>query len=258
MNLAFSDLTTAPNSSSGIRGGQPAHTLMAECRKFWHSMVPDTFIFNHLHGGIIVVVETIAIAKDVILSVAAIVASYVGLRGLGTWRRQLRGNTEYQLAKTLLVSAYELREAVAGVRNPFMQYSKEPDLPHDKLKDLSQREREWHALAQAYQRRWEPVSAAKAKLDANLLEAEVIWGSSIRAKIQPINRLIVELLFAVQGHIEARNPNVQYESPGPEPLKKRRDTLYGGGDTDAFKKQLDEAIGNVENEMRPHIIKQHR
>ena len=44
----------------------------------------------------------------------------------------------------MLGSVYELREAILRVRNPFMQYSKEPDLPEDKLKELSQREREWH------------------------------------------------------------------------------------------------------------------
>lgn len=213
---------------------------------------------GNAYWGTLEMAEIISIAKDVILAAAAIVASYVGFRGLGTWQRQLRGNTEYQLAKTLLVSVYELREAIAGVRNPFMQYSREPDLPEEKLKDLSQREREWHALAQAYQRRWEPVPAAKAKLDANLLEAEVIWGSAIRTKIQPINRLVGELLFALQDHLEARNPNIPYESPERELIKKRREILYGVGADDAFKKQLDEAIGSVESEMRPHIVKHHR
>lgn len=163
--------------------------------------------------------EIVAIVKDVVLTLAAIVAGYVGIRGLGTWRRQLRGNTEYQLAKTMLTSVYELREAISGVRNPFMQYSKEPDLPQDKLKELSQREREWHALAQAYQRRWEPVPKAMAKLDANLLEAEVVWGPEIRTKANPLNRLTGELLLALQDHLEARNPDGRYESPGPELVK---------------------------------------
>ena len=202
--------------------------------------------------------EAIAIAKDVILSIAAIIAAYVGIRGLDTWRRQLRGNTEYQLAKSLLTSVYELREAIAGVRNPFMQYSREPDLPADKLKDLSQREREWHALAQAYQRRWEPVPTAKAKLDANLLEAEVVWGAAIRTKVQPLNQLIGELLFALQDHLEARNPNIPYESPGRELVKKRHETLYGIGDADAFKQRLEEVILNIESELRPHIEQHHR
>ncbi|NTU50397.1 MAG: hypothetical protein HGA87_05900, partial [Desulfobulbaceae bacterium] len=182
--------------------------------------------------------EVVGIVKDIVLTLAAIVAGYVGIRGLSTWRRQLRGNTEYQLARNVLASVYELREAISSVRNPFMQYSKEPDLPADKLKELSQREREWQALAQAYQRRWEPVPKAIAKLDANLLEAEVVWGSEIRAKAAPLNRLAGELLIVLQDHLEARNPDGQYESPDPELRKKRRETLYGLGEKDEFKDRL--------------------
>lgn len=202
--------------------------------------------------------EIVVIVKDIVLTLAAIVAGYVGIRGLGTWRRQLRGNTEYQLAKSMLTSVYELREAISSVRNPFMQYSKEPDLPEDKLKELSQREREWHALAQAYQRRWEPVPKAMAKLDANLLEAEVVWGSGIRAKANPLNRLTGELLFALQDHLEARNPDGRYESPGPGLVKKRRETLYGLGEEDEFKERLQEVIREIENDLRPHIVQHHR
>jgi len=202
--------------------------------------------------------ETIAIVKDVILSGVAIVAAYVGLRGLGTWRRQLRGNTEYQLAKSMLASVYELREAIASVRHPFMQYSRDPELPQETLKELSQREREWHALAQAYQRRWDPVPEAKAKLDANLLEAEAVWGQEIRAKVNPLNGLIGELVFAIQDHLEARNPNGDYESPGAELVKKRRETLSGLGEADRFKQQVDEVIRGIENDLRPHIVQHHR
>ena len=197
----------------------------------------------------------VTIAKDIILSLAAIVAVFVGLRGLGTWRRQLRGNTEYQLAKSMLVSVYELREAIASVRFPLMQYSREPDLPQEELKELSQREREWHVLAQAYQRRWEPVPTAKAKLDANVLEAEAVWGPEIRAKFSQLNPLIVKLHCAIQDHLEARNPN---EGPGPELDKKLSETLYGGAETDTFKQELEDVICGIENELRPHIIQHHR
>jgi hypothetical protein len=103
----------------------------------------------------------VTVAKDIILAVAAIVAAYVGLRGLGTWQRQLRGNTEYQLAKSILASAYEVREAIAFVRHPLMEHSREPDLPQATLKELSARDKEWHALAQAYQRRWEKIHTAR-------------------------------------------------------------------------------------------------
>jgi len=36
-----------------------------------------------------------------------------------------------------------------------------------------------------------------------------------------LNGLIGELVFAIQDHLEARNPNGDYESPGTELVKKR-------------------------------------
>jgi hypothetical protein len=72
------------------------------------------------------------IIKDAVLTGAAIVAGYVGLRGLGTWRRQLKGNTEYELAKSLLKAVYELREAIVSARFPFMIYLREPDMSDEK------------------------------------------------------------------------------------------------------------------------------
>ena len=83
------------------------------------------------------------IIKDAVLTGAAIIAGYVGLKGLGTWRRQLKGNTEYELAKSLLKAVYELREAIVSARFPGMIYLREPDMPEEKLKELSEQEKKW-------------------------------------------------------------------------------------------------------------------
>lgn len=200
----------------------------------------------------------ITLLKDIALIAAAITAIYVGIKGLGTWRRQLRGNTEYTLAKNILTSMYELREAISGVRNPFMMYSSEPDLPQEELDELSQKEKEWLALAQAYQKRLEPIPAARAKLKANLLEAEAVWGHDLVAKINPLFRLIKELWLAIQEHLEARTPTIPYESPGSDIIKKRHAILYEGDpEKDDFKNQLEDAIRKVEIELKPHITQYH-
>lgn len=200
------------------------------------------------------------IVKDIILSGAAMIAGYVGLKGLGTWRRQLKGNTEYELAKQLLKSVYELREAISTVRRPFMQYSQEPDLPEEKLKALSQKEKQWHSMAQAYQKRWEPVSKAKSGLDTVLLEAEVVWGQSITEKISPLYGLVGELLWAIEDHLETMNPSVHYEYPGADEVKKVREIMYARGsvEKDLYKKHLEEVIGAIQEELKPHIEQYHR
>ncbi len=61
--------------------------------------------------------------KDIVLICTVIVAAYVGLKGLSTWRSQVHGQTEYDLAKRILRATYKAREAIHGVRNPFLQCS---------------------------------------------------------------------------------------------------------------------------------------
>ena len=45
-------------------------------------------------------------AKEIILTIAAIIGVVVAFVGLRTWRKQLKGNTEYELARRFLHSVY--------------------------------------------------------------------------------------------------------------------------------------------------------
>jgi hypothetical protein len=204
--------------------------------------------------------QWLSVAKDVVLTLAAGVAMYVGVRGLNTWRRQLRGNTEYALAKSVLTSIYELRGAIAGVRHPFMQYSAEPDLPPEKLSQLDSRQIQWHALAQAYQRRWQPVAAAKAKFDSHLLEVEAVWGRELLAKAEPLSPLVAELLWTIQDHLDAKNPSASDEERDRDEIKKRREIMFelGGKHNDEYKKRLEQTIAEIEGVVRPHVLSRHR
>lgn len=141
-----------------------------------------------------------------------------------------------------------------------MYFSQEQDLPEEKLSDLSDGEKQWHALTQAYQKLWDPVSAAKAKLDANLLEAEAVWGCEITVKITPLNRTISELFWSIKDHLEAQNPSCHHENPVPEDMKKLPKIIYSRGniEKDEYLKELMSIIADIEAELRPHIIQYHR
>ncbi len=99
------------------------------------------------------ITESIPLLKDIALIAAAIIAIYVGIKGLGTWRRQLRGNTEYTLAKNVLTAIYELREAISSVRFWISFHSPGLDLPEDQGKSMSEKERKWHGLVQLYEKK---------------------------------------------------------------------------------------------------------
>lgn len=58
--------------------------------------------------------QLVALAKDIVLMLAAVVGAYVALRGLSTWNRQLKGGAEYELTRRLLKCTYRLRDATQG------------------------------------------------------------------------------------------------------------------------------------------------
>src|SRR5215510_8908934 len=151
-------------------------------------------------------IEFVPIGKDIAVALAAITGGFVGIRGLATWQRQLSGNREYRLAKDILTCVYDIRDTIETIRNPLISYQYGPDLPNEKLETLASRQREWHALAQAYERRWRPLQAILARLETNLIEAEVVWGNKTVDKACILSSLISDLQCAIHLYLEAKNP----------------------------------------------------
>ena len=202
-------------------------------------------------------------AKDIAVTGAALVAAYIGLRGLSAWRRQLTGNAEYQLAKNILACVYELRDRVIEVRSPFMSHSSEPDLPKETLENMSREQKDWHAYAQAYQKRWDRIPAVKNRLDVNMWEAEAVWGKDLATKGLELNRMLNTLLFGVQEHLQSRNPSNREPRNRPDPaeqalLTRRQAVVFSSGSDDKFADELNGVVKDIEVMLRPHVALHYR
>src|SRR5690554_6636426 len=66
-----------------------------------------------------------SLTKDVVSIVGTIGALGIGVLGLYTWRRQLRGTSEYEIAKKAILGTYEVQQALQSVRNPMLYLSRE-------------------------------------------------------------------------------------------------------------------------------------
>jgi hypothetical protein len=202
------------------------------------------------------IMQWLSVASDAIVATAAICASVAGVRGLTAWKQQLTGKVEYDLARSLLRSVFQLRDAIKSARNPLVQYTETSDLPGD---PLSPEEKKWHALVEAYQKRWNPIHEAMTTVDANTLEAEVVWGSSVEIKVKEIRKLVGELRWAIGDYLESQNPNVVQGQRNPDTLKERMDVLYARGsvDRDPYQQKLENAVRAVEDQIRPKFMQYH-
>ena len=62
--------------------------------------------------------EYISAIKDVLIGLSALFAAIFAYMGLTTWRKELKGKSEYQIAKDVLKSVYRVRDAFKQVRHP--------------------------------------------------------------------------------------------------------------------------------------------
>lgn len=198
----------------------------------------------------------VAFMKDIAMILAAISSIWVGFNGLKTWKLQLQGNTEYVLAKGVLTTLYELREAIDLARSGYIIYY--PDLPTEEWNKLNEKEKNWLSILGKHRNRWDTITLAYAKFKTSLIEVEVIWGRDIIAKTKPITSLINELLQSMNESItDELNHTFNPEShSGDDRIKinNRKKIIYKSFDEeDEYMKKLNKAISDIENYIKPHI-----
>lgn len=193
------------------------------------------------------------IIKDIILCITAITGAWVAIRGLNAWKRQLSGKAEYELAQRLLKATYKLRESIRVVRNPVMSGGEMPDPPEDHPASQSDSYKSWYRVGKAYESRWEHVRKSHIDIEAELLEAEVLWGGQIREKFLKLFEVEHELYYRTITYLDHINPEIQ-EQWTSEEARVTRKILYGvGGKDDKFYQELQSAIVEIENDLKPYL-----
>ncbi len=201
--------------------------------------------------------EIITVIKDFILAGAAITGSIVAVKGLGTWRRQLKGQSEYELSRRILVGLFKYRDAINSVRNPAMFSYEIPVPSEDEAKGMKQDDIEYYGVSKAYQNRWEKVQEQRTSLYADQLEAEAIWGCELNELFKTLFALERELFILVRNYLILMDPkaNKARKEAIIKRDQKRRDIMYdeSADEPDEFKQELLDAIGHIENYLKPKL-----
>lgn len=205
----------------------------------------------------------ITIVKDIFLSMAAILTGIVAIVGLTAWKKELKGKSEYQLAKEVLMAVYKVREGFKNVRGVVM-YSHE--YPESVLTPAGQiiEGKEYETYTYAYNNRWEVLREALQDLENKNLEAQVEWGPENHDKIRNIRSCASQLQYQIWNYLEHfKNPEQskwRRENMDQEQLTKEKkkqmevlynqdpDSVFGG-----FTSQINEALEPFEKWLRPKI-----
>ncbi|NCS98971.1 hypothetical protein GW764_02170 [Candidatus Parcubacteria bacterium] len=185
--------------------------------------------------------EITKLILEIINTVAIGVGAFMAVVGINAWKKQLKGSTEYELARRYLKAVYKVRDAIKYVRNPFIsveEMTKAYEENNINDPDFSDNRKTNRAV---YSVRWEKVIDARTDLDVELLEAEVIWGKKAIEVASNLNAQITKLYVSLKFFLEERK------------VKPDRDIIYDMGDEDKFNPELNKAIEEIEELLKPHL-----
>ena len=142
-----------------------------------------------------------SLTKDIFSIIGTVGALIIGSLGLFTWRRQLRGTSEYELAKKAVLKAYEVQQSLQAVRNPMLYLSKEEI---EAGRRIEEEQRIYNDRMTLLYEKW-------AELQTIRLEAKAIWSDSAHNCFNEIQQRIGDLRGAIWLHFWMKGA---YAGPG--------------------------------------------
>ena len=194
--------------------------------------------------------EWISGVKDIATTMGVVVAAYVGIRGLSTWERQLKGNAEFEVARTLARATLQLRDAIAVVRSPAMWAFEFPEGYEALRADRKQRAA---ALAHGYNNRWKPLAEILLSFDLAALEAEALWGPEIKEACLNLRGCVGKLRVWLDDYLQNEGSDPNDGVFDRTTAKEARSIIFGGSSNNAFSTEIDSAVAGVTSLLRPHL-----
>ncbi|AHI30082.1 hypothetical protein [Marinobacter similis] len=196
--------------------------------------------------------------KESVVGVSAGLVALFAYLGLNTWRREIKGKSEYDLAKALLKAVFRVRDGFKHVRNIVIYQFEYPEEMTDKNGHLIAEHR-YEGTAHVYETRWKVLESAFRELEDLHLDAQVEWGGQYQEKIMALRECRAELLVAVQQFIESKkSPGFAQEWESQAEKRESHSILYHLGSNsrhDNFTPKIEAAVSEFEAWLRPHIDK---
>lgn len=187
------------------------------------------FIKNNIH------------ISELITSIATLAGIYIAWSGLQQWKKQLRGRTDYEIARRYMRAVLKLRDAVHYVRNPFIPASEFDEALVKNGVNLSEEISDRKKDAAVYSERWKQVASATSDLNIETIDAEISWGKEA-SKIQDnlrksVSKLSVAINLLVRGHSREGDFKI----------------IYQQGEKDFFSEEINESVQEIQNYLKKYL-----
>lgn len=201
--------------------------------------------------------DFIGVIKDLVVVAAPATGAVVAVKGLSTWRRQLKGQSDYNLAKDVLINLYKYRDALFFVRHPLITGA-ELKLPEGvDEKGLKYAEVNYLRTETAYQNRWDKVVEVRSKLQTNIVEIEALWEADLALQLKNIFVHEKDLMFNISCYLRVINPSIAAEDKGFDREHVDRKMLYDTlkDESDTFRMEFKKSLTPLEDALREKLKK---
>lgn len=206
--------------------------------------------------------EYVSLVKDIITALSALTVAVIATLGLQTWKKELKGRTEYELARRLLRAVYKARHAIHLVRNPFMYAGEIIQSLQEANIQVDQHDQRYNAISHraVYMRRWQKVEDALTELQLDTFEAEVIWGQEASEKMRPLRKNVSTLFANIQLYLRQLEEPPGYTLDSETSFQRRQEIerviYYDLGEDptrNSFTVEITESVTQIEEYLRPHL-----
>ncbi|GGU53649.1 hypothetical protein GCM10009504_08040 [Pseudomonas laurentiana] len=203
-------------------------------------------------------VENIHDFFEIIAAIATVTAVVVAVLSVNAWKSQMRDTADHDLARKILVSAYEYREAIKAIRSPvIMSYEASPEAGEKAVEDPKLES--FRGECRAYQRRFSRAEPIRVRLLTYSLEAEVVWGEELKDYLIHLMRLETEISIFLRSHLIAQDPSSPDDSKKAhsEILLSKRDALMDdfSEEGDAFTQDMKKRLSKIEQFLKEKLIR---
>ena len=190
----------------------------------------------------------ISAISDIITALSVLGTAIIALCGLCSWKKEMKGKAEYEIARKLMRDTYLLANALYNSRCPF-QSIYFPDDPN-----LTERQQRLEAYKQQYVDLLKPISEAYVELEGSCLDAQVLWGKDVKELIEKLFICARKFQIAAENYLDDKKSEGELFKGSLDFAKSIRKDLFRSSDEkDPLSIEINENVKAIEMYMKPKL-----
>lgn len=157
----------------------------------------------------------VSIARDVVVTIAAVITASIAIYGLRVWKRDLVGKESYEAAKALVYHSHALARASSKMRYPIRDHERTV-FSKEEIENTTEGERWRMSEAAAFRNRLKEYSDVYLAFYEALMNFRVIAGSQVYRAFQPFQEALrdpLDKLYIYLGLLDDHTVGIVADSP---------------------------------------------